>query len=67
MNVAESIAPMSSSDGSPPADRICSIVMIGQAKHSRPRRNVVQAQMRVTVPPRHDKKAAAAVNTTAAV
>ena len=63
MSVADRMALISSSDGSPPAERICSIVMIGHAKHSRPRRSVVHAQMRPTVRPHHDKNAAAATST----
>ena len=65
MSVAERMAPMSSSDGSRPAARMCTIVAIGQAKHSRPRRSVAHAQRRVRVPPRHHKNAAAAMNTAA--
>ena len=66
MSVADRMAPMSSSEGSPPTDRIWIIVATGQVKHSRPRRSVDQAQMRVIVPPRQDKNAAAERNTTAA-
>ena len=66
MSVAERMAPMSSSEGSPPMDRTWSIVATGQVKHSRPRKSVVQAQMPVMVRPRQDKKAAVAMNTSAA-
>jgi len=67
MSVAERMAPISASDGSPPAERICSMVTTGQAKHSRPSDSVDQAQMSVRVVPRHHKNAAAAIATPAAM
>lgn len=67
MSVAERMAPISASDGSPPAERICSMVKTGQAKHSRPSDSVDQAQMSVRVVPRHHKNAAAAIATPAAL
>ena len=67
MSVAERMAPISASDGSPPAERICSMVTMGQAKHSRPSHSVDQAQISVSVVPRHHKNAAAAIETPAAL
>jgi len=67
MSVAERMAPISASDGSLPAERICSMVTMGQAKHSRPSHSVDQAQISVSVVPRHHKNAAAAIETPAAL
>ena len=67
MSVAERMVPISASDGSPPAERICSIVTTGQAKHSRPSNSVDQAQISVRVVPRHHKNAAATIATPAAL
>src|SRR4029079_1427944 len=63
MSVAERMAPISSSEGSLPADRICHMVAIGQAKHSIPSNRVDHAQMSVMVRPRHHKNPAAAIST----
>ena len=49
---------MSSSEGCEVADRIRTMVRIGQAKHSNPRNNVDQAQTRPIVRPRHRRKPA---------
>ena len=60
------MAPISSSEGSVPADRISHMVAIGQAKHSIPSKSVDHAQISVTVRPRHHNNAAAAISTSIA-
>jgi len=56
MSTAESIVPISSSDGWAVADRMRNMVMIGHARHSMPRKRVDQAQIVRMVRPRHKRK-----------